>query len=67
VPILRGWARRATSSEEFVTQCAPPFGEYVIPFTMIKSIESRDFQFRIKNANEPHERVVKESQLNRIE
>lgn len=28
--------------------------------------EGDDFQYRIKNANEPHERVVKESQLDRI-
>jgi hypothetical protein len=27
--------------------------------------EGDDFQYRIKNANEPHERVVKESQLDR--
>jgi hypothetical protein len=28
--------------------------------------EGDDCQYRIKNADEPHERVVKESQLNRI-
>ncbi len=35
-----------------VTQLLPPEGD--------------DYQYRIKNADEPHERVVKESQLNRI-
>jgi hypothetical protein len=28
--------------------------------------EGDDHQYRIKSANEPHERVVKESQLNRV-
>ncbi|HTV29528.1 MAG TPA: hypothetical protein VMF32_17290 [Xanthobacteraceae bacterium] len=28
--------------------------------------EGDDFQYRIKSASEPHERVVKESQLNRV-
>jgi hypothetical protein len=28
--------------------------------------EGDDYQYRIKNVNEPHERVVKESQLHRI-
>jgi hypothetical protein len=28
--------------------------------------EGDDYQYRIKGANEPHERVVKESQLNRV-
>jgi hypothetical protein len=35
-----------------VTQLLPPEGD--------------DYQHRIKNADEPHERVVKESQLSRI-
>jgi hypothetical protein len=35
-----------------VTQLLPPEGD--------------DYQYRIKNADEAHERVVKESQLNRI-
>lgn len=35
-----------------VTQLLPPEGD--------------DYQYRIKNADEPHERVVKESQLSRI-
>jgi hypothetical protein len=29
-------------------------------------LEGDDFQYRIKSASEPHERVVKESQLNRV-
>jgi hypothetical protein len=28
--------------------------------------EGDDYQYRIKSANEPHERVVKESELNRV-
>jgi hypothetical protein len=28
--------------------------------------EGDDYQYRIKSANEPHERVVKESQLSRV-
>jgi hypothetical protein len=35
-----------------VTQLLPPEGD--------------DYQYRIKNAEEPHERVVKESQLDRL-
>ena len=35
-----------------VTQLLPPDGD--------------DYQYRIKSADEPHERVVKESQLSRI-
>jgi hypothetical protein len=35
-----------------VTQLLPPEGD--------------DYQYRIKSASEPHERVVKESQLNRV-
>jgi len=35
-----------------VTQLLPPEGD--------------DYQYRIKSANEPHERVVKESQLDRV-
>jgi hypothetical protein len=35
-----------------VTQLLPPDGD--------------DFQYRIKSPSEPHERVVKESQLNRV-
>jgi hypothetical protein len=35
-----------------VTQLLPPEGD--------------DFQYRIKSASEPHERVVKESQLDRV-
>jgi hypothetical protein len=35
-----------------VTQLLPPDGD--------------DYQYRIKSASEPHERVVKESQLDRV-
>jgi hypothetical protein len=42
-------SRDATSGVYQVTQLLPPEGEA--------------FQYRIKNANEPHERVAKESEL----
>jgi len=34
--------------------------------TQLLPAEGDDFQYRIKSASEPHERVVKESQLNRV-
>jgi hypothetical protein len=34
--------------------------------TQLLPAEDDDFQYRIKSASEPHERVVKESQLNRV-
>ncbi|MGB7036700.1 MAG: hypothetical protein WBD71_14385 [Xanthobacteraceae bacterium] len=45
------FGRGSTSGLYKVTQLLPPEGD--------------DCQYRIKNANEPHERVVKESQLDR--
>ena len=42
-------SRDATSGVYQVTQLLPPEGEA--------------FQYRIKNANEPHERVAKENEL----
>ena len=45
------FGRGGTNSIYKVTQLLPPEG---------------DDQYRIKNADEPHERVVKESQLDRI-
>ena len=42
-------SRDATSGVYQVTQLLPPEGEV--------------FQYRIKNVNEPHERVAKESEL----
>ena len=45
------YGRGAASAVYKVTQLLPPEGD--------------DRQYRIKSANEPHERVVKESQLNR--
>jgi hypothetical protein len=44
--------RGGTNGIYKVMQLLPPQGD--------------DCQYRIKNADEPHERVVKESQLNRI-
>lgn len=46
------FGRGSTNGIYTVTQLLPPEGD--------------DCQYRIKNDNEPHERVVKESQLNRI-
>ncbi|MGH6674326.1 MAG: hypothetical protein ACRECV_20450 [Xanthobacteraceae bacterium] len=47
-----------------------PFGRGgtngVYTVTLLLPPEGDDFQYRIKNANEPHERVVKESQLDRV-
>ncbi len=37
----------------------------VYKITQLLPPEGDDRQYRIKSANEPHERVVKESQLNR--
>jgi hypothetical protein len=45
------YGRSGTSGVYKVTQLLPPEGD--------------DQQYRIKSSNEPHERVVKESQLNR--
>jgi hypothetical protein len=46
------FGRRGTNGIYKVTQLLPPEGD--------------DYQYRIKSASEPHERVVKESQLNRV-
>jgi hypothetical protein len=46
------FGRRGVNGVYKVTQFLPP--------------EDDDCQYRIKNADEPHERVIKESQLNRI-
>jgi hypothetical protein len=46
------YGRGGTNSIYRITQLLPPEGD--------------DYQYRIKNVDEPHERVVKESQLDRI-
>jgi len=46
------FGRGGTNGIYKVTQLLPPEGD--------------DYQYRIKNADEPHERVVKESQLSRV-
>ena len=46
------YGRGDTSAIYKITQLLPPQGD--------------DYQYRIKSSNEPHERVVKESQLSRI-
>jgi hypothetical protein len=46
------FGRGNTNSIYKITQLLPPSGD--------------DYQYRIKNADEPHERVVRESQLSRI-
>ena len=47
-----------------------PFGrggtDGIYKIVQLLPSEDDDFQYRIKSAAEPHERVVKESQLNRI-
>ena len=46
-----------------------PFGRGgtngIYKVTQLLQSEGDDFQYRIKSASEPHERVVKESQLDR--
>jgi hypothetical protein len=46
------FGRGSTNGLYKVTQLLPPEGD--------------DYQYRIRSASEPHERVVKESQLNRV-
>ena len=46
------FGRGETNNIYTITQLLPPEGD--------------DYQYRIKNVDEPHERVVKESQLDRI-
>jgi len=47
-----------------------PFGRGgangIYKVTQLLPREGDDFQYRIKSASEPHERVVKESQLDRV-
>jgi hypothetical protein len=53
-----------------VSFTSAPFGRGgasgIYKVTQLLPPEGRDYQYRIKSANEPHERVVKESQLDRI-
>ena len=46
------FGRGGPSGVYTVTQLLPPYGD--------------DYQYRIKSVDEPHERVVKESQLSRV-
>lgn len=51
-----------------VSYTSGPFGgsaSGVYKITQLLPPEGDDFQYKIKSAAEPHERVVKESQLNR--
>ena len=47
-----------------------PFGRgganNIYTITQLLPPEGDDYQYRIKNVDEPHERVVKESQLDRV-
>ena len=52
VSFMSGPFVRGTNDIYTITQLLPPEGD--------------DYQYRIKNTDEPHERVAKESQLNRI-
>jgi hypothetical protein len=53
-----------------VSLTSGPFGRGgtngIYKITQLLPREGDDYQYRIKSANEPHERVVKESQLDRI-
>jgi hypothetical protein len=53
-----------------VSLTSGPFGRgsinAIYKVTQLLSPEGGDYQYRVKNASEPHERVVKESQLDRI-
>jgi hypothetical protein len=35
--------------------------------TQLLPLEGEDYQYRIKSANEPHERIAKEGQLSRVQ
>ena len=35
--------------------------------TLLLPLEGEDYQYRIKSANEPHERIAKEGQLSRVQ
>jgi hypothetical protein len=52
-----------------VSYTSGPFGagsaSGIYQITQLLPPEGDDFQYKIKNAAEPHERVAKESQLNR--
>ena len=53
VSLMSGpFGRGSTNGLYKITQLLPPDGD--------------DYQYRVKNGDEPHERVVKESQLNRV-
>ena len=39
----------------------------VYKVTQLLPLEGEDYQYRIKSANEPHERVAKEGQLSRVQ
>jgi len=53
VSYLSGSRGRGSRGDEFkIMQCLPPQGG--------------DYQYRIKSANEPHDRVAKESELERL-
>jgi len=41
-------------------------GNGIYKITQLLPPEGDDYQYRVKNGDEPHERVVKESQLNPI-
>jgi len=56
---------------QLVNYTSGPFGAGiatgVYKITRLLPPEGNDFQYKIKNAAEPHERVAKESQLDRID
>ena len=54
-----------------VNYTSGPFGAGiatgVYKITRLLPLEGNDFQYKIKSAAEPHERVAKESQLDRVD
>ena len=46
--------------------CGRGGGSGVYKVTQLLPPEGDDYQYRIKSSEEPHERVVKESQLSRV-
>jgi hypothetical protein len=72
-PINRTTEKAVTSHKfkigQSVNYTSGPFGASasgVYEITQLLPPEGDDFQYKIKSAREPHERVAKESQLDRV-
>jgi hypothetical protein len=63
-------AERKFKVGQSVSFVSGPFGRggtnNIYTITQLLPFEGDDYQHRIKNVDEPHERAVKESQLDRI-